>query len=414
MHMVSFLRTVFGRALLVTTHIENAFASMRTHLTKGMRAPVFTTVAARHVLKEVLRCWFDAMRHAKLLTPAARASRPVWVQSKKQRTGVSEQVNSWMLFVGERAQQDGAGYGSFGSWSEEWTALAPDEKAKYQSQAAGKRAIGTQAGLLCDPLRGVEHQAEDNSDFLGPLGLGDKDHVVSTQRLDAVNDETNGLKSRSVAFRARVGSVLEAGVAIPKAIPFYTPCGPGACSAGWDADELARTEDIVDTLETIMAPRGTSPVLGVMPFLAVVADANPDAPVFVVCGPARKNPFMAELFELLPCSEEPSLDPPFDIQMCGEDMGPPLNIILPVLSTEVQFARKLIDSFGRSPLRFHNLEVHYKDMLTYTVTSSCVIDVDALREQQRLNHMTEEATKAFQKASEGLFVLVRGLQADMK
>ena len=148
-----------------------------------------------------------------------------------------------------------------------------------------------------------------------------------------------------------------------------------------------------------MAPRGTTPTLGVLPLLAVSWGQEF---VFVLCGPSRKSPFLAEVF-LCECPDGQPLDlePPFSVRIRSRMYH---GVEIPDVCTEAQFAKHCIDTLGVLPYCWDRLEYELEDLEHFEVVAVDQVSVHALHQEQRANKGTEDALRAAKKANAGFLL----------
>ena len=195
---ISLLRTCFSRALPTTTHIENAFANMRVHMVMGVRALRERNVFSRHVLKKLLRAWYDALHEPdedrEQPVAHSKAPRPIWMKTKRQRVGTGGlHVSGYNVFSGEQLTQRGnAGYGGLDAsqLGSDWQHLSAVDRRPYQERAKGRRALARSRLAMEDPL--MQYDADAEAPALDPVpplphGLGDRDSPVSIEILDEFN-----------------------------------------------------------------------------------------------------------------------------------------------------------------------------------------------------------------------------------
>ena len=79
------LTQFFSHVLLTTSHMEDAFAHLRTIDTQGLRPQHIKTLSSRHFLKEFLRAWRLVVQPSPGPGHTARPPRPLVVQSARSR-----------------------------------------------------------------------------------------------------------------------------------------------------------------------------------------------------------------------------------------------------------------------------------------------------------------------------------------
>jgi len=443
--VLRFLRAVFSRMLVATTHLENSFAHMRTDLVKALRAPNATSIFANHALRNWLRAhkkfvsWYRQKVSGVRSTPAAsHKCRPIWAQSKKRRLGVSSSTTSWNIFVERFCSKHSVTLYQFlrnddlrARAKEEWR-LAADEKLDCTRSARGRRAIARQVGTS-DPLavfvethekrfqesvatlfpEDADDECEGDADpesladeedeerkFTSswtPWHAGNEEYPCDEAVLNRSLQATAFIKTKHEAWKARCGCLVEQ-QEMPEKVARPLSCQDlfADCCSNYTSNELDLLDEMKTLLSDIVGPRGVKVKVGTIRLLCLTNQLDTKC-MFVKCTTFRKVPaFQAELIRYDgPC---PPWSLPFSVSCRHAEVG---GSRIPEILAEGKFLSLASQVCQDFDLKFYELTFERNqascEMHSYTVTSIEEVDAKQLRETLDLARMHERAMKLLRK-----------------
>ena len=243
--MQRFLKAAFT-CPATTTHLENAFAHMRSHVNRSWRAPHMATVAAAHSIREISRVfkiWREKKESAR--TAASLRRRPVWTMSKQQRNrgrkpGARSEYVKWRLTslnvenpcpfdldahehskrLFRRAQQD---------WKEVRRGKGDLARWKLSADVQTQRMQS-----LSDPLEEFikASEAGTETDLTSlPWGCADEEYPLSESLLSNeilchrnARKRKSFVQLRAAEWREACGTMLPGPGVIPSKVTVQTPC----------------------------------------------------------------------------------------------------------------------------------------------------------------------------------------------
>ena len=273
-----FLRLVFHSALVVTDHLELAFAHMRQFVTRCLRPPLVSTLASNHTNREFTRCHSECVG---LEDKQQRAfTRPMWARKTIHKT----RLTSYNMFVRQQ-KQDAQEEESLpeetatqrhvrilsGS-SRNWRVTAPEAKAKCRAEARREsqavRHIPDDVETFLDQHerdRKAEQQRLERKGLAYPWGdantpwkMGDQKFPLAVRKIRQVNDEKAGLRGRSnkwVQSHKRPIARIVAPSVVPKAcLPTSPQCTE--CKRALGEDRINAMAALKEVLRLSLAAKG--------------------------------------------------------------------------------------------------------------------------------------------------------------
>ena len=234
------------------------------------------------------------------------------VSEPRAFAGVAAKVSAWSLVCGQTFKAGKVGgrgslQGAQGvrRAAAVYHAMSAEEKDSLIREAKRQRTVKLARQQTQDPLQqftvpedvGEALAAEDME--MGPWKLSCERAPLSMSRTARFLGDKPGLKSLSVAWAAKSGTLVTADAKFPGPVSYPKICQEGCCaSAGSELSNNIKIS-VHESLETIIAPRGArSLVADRHPLLAIVSSA--DASIFLRLLSCRKNPFTAEFLLLGP------------------------------------------------------------------------------------------------------------------
>ena len=424
--VVAFVKECFVRSLASTTHVENAFAHVRSYLSSCRRPPSVAALAAHHVITEchrVHKAWLAGLPDLRKSALKRRCGttdsrkRAMWAASRQQ---MSDRIrhNGYSAFVKwslpklrrEHAREVGEPANLYNNRilsfvSKAWADLGHARQQAYslRSQASKKRRKTTEPDPVAKFVLAASFAPNLAAD--SPWGVGDERFALGECALhrrmqqDVEASRRAGAQAQSFVasqqkqWREHCGcSVPPAGV-IPDQVTVDTPCSEicNRCVGCLNADmvqlktELAKAVQVVSKASRGMPTDFDSIVI----WFHRVSDESQGVCI-VLCSFLKSPQFSAEYIKRQHLNEAQSVqDRSIAVSyFCQhEAIGGKL---LPEMLTETDLAMELVDMVDESSrslpavslFRFHEVSHHVSPPGVYNLAGHEAVDFGALLEQQ--------------------------------
>ena len=404
-----FLQLVFDNAIIVTDHVELGFAHMRQFITKSLRPVLMSTLSSNHCNREYTRIHSRAL--GKKDDTRRTFTRPMWTRRGEQRIRLSA-FNIWVrnrVAAGERfpaAQK---------SWRHGASAAAKRAcRSEAQNELRARNNMPNDVDAYLDQHQASQRLEEERATRDREAGtvcpypwgnpgtpwqMGDELYPLAVRKIDAINKEKGGIRSRSkqwIALHMNDREPLRAPSVQHKLCGTYLPLGE--CKDDLGDDFIGKMSDIKEEFRLCLSGRGGGKRQAVLQLLAVHHDGAGHCEV--VASSSHLTQIGRFETETMRCSCEGIVSSalpavPFQVDIQYDDTTG-----WPVLERECDIAARLARvanaGWRYSMLQWKPVEKGILDK--YLVVEVRSIDVGILKVRERLVTTQNAAMRVFKAA----------------
>ena len=359
---------------------------IKSQVVQSRKPPSIVSLAAFHVLKEVLRHWKILTGQHEKPQKWAQPKRPVWAKRKRNTDKASEQQNPWSVYLSE---SDLGGYrcmgeGRMAQLSLEYKALSEERMAELQRKANRQGAAGRIANE-------VEESGQQGDIVIKtPWDAGDIESPVALQTVESLHQEKAWLKHQNAIWRTKHAVALGPDAEMPRQVVARIACQAGCCQEDLSAEEKLQLKSGHETLEVLVAPRAVAPPLGIQPLLMLSTDDGDNS--FVFSSSYLKGPFQGEFVKCNgPQGPAEDLVLPFDVETRSrllEDVDEDIEIA--DLFTEWCIAREDVGVHTA----IYKLSYQVVGLGKYQVTAIHLLDVEQVKQEVAMQQLCKNAVMA--------------------